>query len=64
MQTAIEKYKSQYQQTEDDVAKDIPMLFREYFAAYDEDREPILVSWLYLLCIYTRKPVLVRLETH
>ncbi|GJJ09533.1 hypothetical protein Clacol_003756 [Clathrus columnatus] len=42
IKTAIDKYKAQYQQTEDDIAKDIPLLFCEYFAASEEDREPIL----------------------
>ena len=45
MRSAIDKYKAQYRETEEDAAKDIPFLFREYAIASEEDREQILVRW-------------------
>jgi hypothetical protein len=43
IRSAIDKYKAQYRETEEDAAKDIPFLFREYATASEEDREQILV---------------------
>ncbi|KAF8592058.1 hypothetical protein K439DRAFT_1537791 [Ramaria rubella] len=42
IRSAIEKFKAQYRETEEDAAKDIPFLFREYAVASEEDREQIL----------------------
>ncbi|KAF8499454.1 Spc7 kinetochore protein-domain-containing protein [Gautieria morchelliformis] len=42
IRSAIDKYKAQYRETEEDAAKDIPFLFREYVTASEEDREQIL----------------------
>ena len=43
IRSATEKYKAQYRQTEEDAAKDIPLLFREFKTASEEGREPLLV---------------------
>jgi hypothetical protein len=43
IRSAIDKYKAQYRETEEDAAKDMPFLFREYATASEEDREQILV---------------------
>lgn len=64
IKTAINKYNIQYKQTEDDVAKDIPLLFREYFAASDEDREPILVIFFFLTSAIVSSGSLVRVKAY
>ncbi|KIJ45653.1 hypothetical protein M422DRAFT_166538 [Sphaerobolus stellatus SS14] len=42
IRSAIEKYKAQYRETEEDASKDIPLLFREYITASEEVRDEIL----------------------